>query len=115
MIISSGAEDESREYQQDHSTSRRSLSINEEIRGADIIFGDHSQAIINVAKKGKMIASVNATRRRNLFEGYNRLGFPCFKNASEIVIFLSKLAASSDLVISYNNSVKKYNEEYSSK
>jgi hypothetical protein len=113
MVISNGAKEESVQYQIDQMISRKSNSIREEIQTADIVFGDHSQTIINAAREGKMIASVNMTNRRSLFDGYNKLGIPCFISANKIIQYLNQLGESTEKIMSYNKAVKRYNEEYS--
>jgi len=112
LTISSGAVIESNNFQSDHKISRHSKSIEEEIKTADLIFGDHSQAIINAARRGKIIATVNVTDRRSFFECYNRLGFPNFKSSKETINFIKSLGESPDLIIAYNQAVKNYNENY---
>lgn len=109
VIISDGAEKESWEFMGDGSLSIKAASITGEIESADVIFGDHSQTMINAARKGKMFASIHVTKRRSFFEEYITMGFPCCTNAREVTDFLRGLMTSTDVIDRYNNAVRQYN------
>ena len=113
LVISTGALKESYDFKNDQKLSRNSKSIENEINTADLIFGDHSQAIINAARRGKMIGSINVSNGRSLFESYNQLGFPNLKSSKEIIRFIRDMGGSSDISIAYNKSVANYNDKYS--
>ena len=87
-------------------------SMTEDIKKSDIVFGEHSIAMIDAAEKGKMFASVNVTGRRNLFVNYTRLGFTHLTNLQQIVDFIDGLTKNKMQTKQYNQSVKVYNSKY---
>jgi len=109
MIVSQGSIAESNTYKLDHSTSIKSQSIDDEIQSADIIFGEHTQSLINSARKGKIFGSVNATGRRSLFNIYDKLGFPHFNSHEQIIKFINEIGSSTAPIKRYNQSVMKHN------
>lgn len=66
-------------------------SLAEDIKGADIVFGDHSVSMIDAAMEGTIFASINVMRRENLFRSMTELGFPCCKSVEEIVEFIESI------------------------
>lgn len=112
FVVSAESLKEGTEYNKDLRLSRKPTSINEEIEEADIVFGDHSQAIINAGMKGKIFASVSLSRRTEFFCNYTRLGFPFMKSAGEIINFIKGLEISAEVIKKFNQSVDLYNNKY---
>lgn len=59
-------------------------SLEEDLKKADFVFGEHSISMIDAAFKGIPFCSVNLTKRRNFFIGINKLGFPTVSSHDEI-------------------------------
>ena len=112
FIVSNEALKEGEEYNKDFCLSRKPKSVNKEIEEADIIFGDHSQAIINAGMKGKIFASVNLSRHTEFFYNYARLGFPLMKSADEIINFIKGIETSTRIIKKFNKSIDLYNNKY---
>jgi len=112
FAVSVGALKEGQDYYKDRLLSRRPASITEEIDSADLVLGDHSQAILNAGIKGKMFASVNLARRTSFFCNYADLGFPLLKSSQDIIDFINGLQDSIEVVKQFNKAVKLYNEKY---
>jgi len=104
---------EGEEYNKELHLSTKPTSINDELKEADIIFGDHSQAIINAAIKGKIFASVNLSSRTEFFCNYTRLGFPLLKSSNDIIDFIKGLESSTETIKKFNQAVNLYNNKYS--
>lgn len=51
-------------------------TLDEDLKKADIVFGEHSISMIDAGFKKLPFCSVNLTKRRNFFVGINDLGFP---------------------------------------
>jgi len=89
------------------------ISFNKDLENADVVFGEHSIAMIDSAISGKVWASVNVTKRRDLFESYTKLGFYNIKSTSEGIKFLNDLISNPDKIEKrYNEAVLKYNSKY---
>ncbi len=84
-------------------------SLDEDMKDADIVFGEHSVSMIDAALKGIPFASYNFTNRRDLFEGINRFGFPHCASVSEIQDLIDAYV-SGQFINEYNSSVDRYNE-----
>ena len=107
MKISRGSTIESEEFKVNRSLSMKSISIDEEIQAADLVFGEHSQTLIKSAKIGKLFGSVNATNRRDLFSSISEIGFPHFNSHNQVINFIEK---SSSFINEYNNLITDYNK-----
>ena len=59
-------------------------SLDDDLKLADFVFGEHSISMIDGAFKGIPFCSVNLTNRRNFFVGINNLGFPMCNTVEEI-------------------------------
>lgn len=112
LIVSSGALKEGDEYKKDKRVSRAPLSITQETAQADIIFGDHSQGIINAGLEGKIFASVNLSGRTSFFCNYARLGFPLLENKNAIIEFINYLQDSTIKIEEINKAIDLYNSKY---
>ena len=109
LLMSQNVQKEGNEAFRKGNLSIKSISIKDEINRADIVFGDHSQTMVNAGSNGKMFASVNATRRRSFFDSINQFGFYCFKSSNEIVQFIKDIKVNSQIILSHNKAVEKYN------
>jgi len=90
-----------------HSFSRNSFE--DDLLGVDVVFGEHSVAMLDGGFKGKLLCSVNVTGRRNLFKGITDLGFPHCESLEEIVEFLNSVNTPT-FIRSYNQAVDNYNK-----
>lgn len=90
-----------------HSFSRSSFA--EDLKDADIVFGEHSVSMLDGGFKQKVFCSVNVTGRRDLFAGITRLGFPHCENYREIVEFINSVGTSS-MIDKYAKAINNYNE-----
>lgn len=63
-------------------------SLEEDLKRADFVFGEHSISMIDAAFKRIPFASCNLTNRRNFFCGINELGFPCCTSQDSIEMLL---------------------------
>ena len=84
-------------------------SLDEDLKIADIVFGEHSISMIDAAFKGIPFASVNITKRRNFFVGINQLGFKTCDSHNEIADVI-KSVTKDEFQNAYLMAVKKYNE-----
>ena len=83
-------------------------SLEEDMKEADLVFGEHSVSMIDGALEGIPFASYNFSRRRNLFEGITRFGFPHCESIDDIQNVIDTY--NTDLFRkNYNSSVDKYN------
>lgn len=66
-------------------------SLEDDLKKADFVFGEHSVSMIDAAFKAIPFASVNITKRRNFFIGINNLGFPTCTSHDEIAEMLKNV------------------------
>lgn len=83
-------------------------SFEEDLKGVDLVFGEHSVAMIDSGLKNILFCSVNVTGRRNLFKGISDLGFPHCESIDEISQVIESVHAKS-FVERYNAAVDNYN------
>lgn len=83
-------------------------SLDEDLKEADFVFGEHSVSMIDAAFKGIPFASINVTGRRDFFCGMTELGFPHCETIDEIESIL-KGYMDQDFVKKYNDAVDRYN------
>ena len=83
-------------------------SLEEDMKEADLIFGEHSVSMIDGGLNGIPFASYNFSNRRNFFEGITRFGFPYCKSVEDIQRVIDTYG-SEQFVQNYNESVDKYN------
>jgi len=112
LVVSNGALKEGTRCLQNQQYHISPTTITDEINGADIVFGDHSQAMLTAAKKGKIIASVSLTRRCEFFSDYTNLGFPILRSTDEIINLVKSLETSSQAIKKYNRAVNLYNSQH---
>ena len=84
-------------------------SLEEDLKNADIVFGEHSISMIDAALDGILFCSVNVTGRRDLFRGISEMGFPHCESVDEIATFI-KGVGSEPMKKKYLSAVEKYNE-----
>ena len=89
-----------------HSFNRNSFA--EDMKDADIIFGEHSVSMLDGGFQKKVFCSVNVTGRRDLFAGITALGFPHCESISEIVKFINSVG-SDKMVCQYHQAIDNYN------
>jgi len=87
-------------------------SLEQDLKEADMVFGEHSYSMIDAALKGKLFVSINLTNRRNFFHNYSKLGFPHLNSVQELISFIEDIQISSTRIIErYNKAVLRYNVE----
>ncbi len=84
-------------------------SFEEDLKGADIVVGEHSVAMIDAGFKGILFASCNMTGHRDFFEDLTKLGFPHCESVDEIAKLL-KSVITPEFKVSYEQAIKNYNE-----
>lgn len=84
-------------------------SFEEDLKGVDIVFGEHSVAMIDAGFKGIPFASCNMTGHRDFFEDLTKLGFPHCESIDDIVNLL-KSVTTPEFKASYEQAIKNYNE-----
>lgn len=84
-------------------------SLEEDLKQADIVFGEHSVSMIDAAFKNIPFASVNLTTRRDLFCGLTEMGFTNCKSTDDIIKVINDIS-SLEWQKEYLQAVKNYNE-----
>lgn len=84
-------------------------SLEEDLKEADIVVGEHSVSMIDAGLKRIPFASINLTKRRNLFEGVSRFGFPHCKSLSDIIDLIDNYK-NEKMIEQYFKAVDKYND-----
>lgn len=84
-------------------------SLDEEIKDADIVFGEHSISMIDAAFKKIPFCSVNVTGHRDFFVGITAMGFPHCESVEEICSFF-KNVGTEDFIVKYKNAIENYNK-----
>lgn len=113
FFVSAGALKEGDNFNKSKQVSFVSTTINEDINSSDIVLGDHSQALITAAQRGKIISSVSLAQRTEFFSDYTQLGFPILRSAKDITGFIGRVEGAPDFIGDYNRSVELYNEKFS--
>lgn len=83
-------------------------SLEEDLDGVDIVFGEHSIAMIDAAFKNILFSSCNVTGHRNFFEDITKLGFPHCETVDEIASLIKK-SNTAEFKESYDKAVNNYN------
>lgn len=83
-------------------------SLESDLEKTDIVFGEHSVSMIDAAMQGIPFASVNLSKRRNLFSGITECGFPHCSSIEEIEKVLEKYGTE-EFSKSFADAVKNYN------
>lgn len=84
-------------------------SFEEDLKDVDIVFGEHSVAMIDAGFKGIPFASCNMTGHRDFFEDITKLGFPHCESIDDIVNLLKNIT-SPEFKASYEQAIRNYNE-----
>lgn len=84
-------------------------SLESDLKGADVVFGEHSVSMIDAAFKGIPFASVNVTGRRDFFCGMTSYGFPHCESIEEIEKLIRDFNQES-FQSKYKEAIRKYNE-----
>lgn len=66
-------------------------SFEEDLKGVDIVFGEHSVAMLDAGFKGIPFASCNMTGHRAFYEDINKLGFPHCESVEQIADLLRSM------------------------
>lgn len=83
-------------------------SLEEDLKQADLVFGEHSISMIDAGFKKIPFCSVNLTKRRNLFESITQYGFPHCNSVEDITNVISSYELP-DFKEKYNAAIKEYN------
>lgn len=84
-------------------------SFEEDLEDVDIVFGEHSIAMIDAAFKTKLFCSCNVTGHRDFFEDITKLGFPHCESIDEIAALIRSIG-STEFVESYSRAIENYNQ-----
>lgn len=88
----------------------KSNSLQSAIEQADIIIGDHSESLLDSLRQGKIVASLNTSKRESLFQDFIDLGFPLLSSSCDILNFID-LCEQQNFVSSFNKSINIYNNK----
>ncbi|MBE5870538.1 MAG: hypothetical protein E7294_04675 [Lachnospiraceae bacterium] len=83
-------------------------SLESDLKKADIVFGEHSVSMIDAAMQGIPFASVNLSKRRNLFCGITDCGFPHCTSIEEIERVLAEYGTA-EFSKKFADAVRNYN------
>ena len=84
-------------------------SLEEDLKGVDLVFGEHSVAMLDAGFKGIPFASCNLTGHRAYFEDISKLGFPHCESVEEMAALIKNLT--SDVVKDqYRKAIANYNK-----
>lgn len=84
-------------------------SLDEDLKEADIVFGEHSVSMIDAAFKEIPFASVNMTGRRDFFCGMTALGFPHCESLDEIEAVIQG-CEDREFIDNYSKAIERYNQ-----
>lgn len=84
-------------------------SLDQDLKCADLVMGEHSISMIDGGLKGIPFASYNFSNRRNLFEGITRYGFLNCRSIEDMQRIVDTYE-SGEFEASYNLAVKNYNK-----
>ena len=84
-------------------------SFEEDLKGVDLVLGEHSVAMLDAGFKGIPFASCNMTGHRAFFEDINKLGFPHCETVDEIAELIRTLP-SEKIKGQYLKAIDNYNK-----
>ena len=113
LRVSGGALAEGNDFRKNKQLSAASMSIDEDVDMSDLVLGDHSQALITAAQKGRIIASVSLAKRKEFFSDYIQLGFPILRSAEDIMDLIKRVEGDPDFIVRYNKAIELYNDQFS--
>ena len=91
------------------SLSFKRSSFEEDLKGADIVFGEHSVAMIDAGLKGIMFASVNVTGHRSYAKSLGELGFPICTSVEDVTNLI-KNVNTEEFKMRYTQAINNYNK-----
>ncbi len=83
-------------------------SLSNDIKNADIVFGDHSVSMLDAGMEGTIFCSINVRKQEDFFKSMTDLGFKSCASASEICDFIDSVSDGSYLE-SYIEAINRYN------
>lgn len=85
-------------------------SFEQDLAEADIVFGEHSIAMLDAGFEKKLFASVNVTERRNFFRSFTDMGFPHCKSVEDILDLINYVEnGNDDFYKAYNHAIDNFN------
>lgn len=84
-------------------------SFEEDLKGVDLVLGEHSVAMLDAGFKGIPFASCNMTGHRAFFKDINDLGFPHCETVGEIADLIRSLP-SEKVKEQYRQAIINYNK-----
>lgn len=88
--------------------SYKRTSFEDDLKDVDIVFGEHSIAMVDAAFKGILFCSCNVTGHRNFFEDITKLGFPHCRSVEDIITIINELNTTA-FQQSYDKAICNYN------
>ena len=84
-------------------------SFEEDLKNVDLVFGEHSVAMLDAGFKGIPFASCNLTGHRAYYEDINNLGFPHCESVEEMANLIQNLPTA-DIRGKYQRAIENYNQ-----
>lgn len=84
-------------------------SFEEDLKGVNLVFGEHSVAMLDAGLKGIPFASCNITGHRAYYEDINKLGFPHCESVEEMAALIKNLSTDS-IKEQYHKAIANYNK-----
>ena len=84
-------------------------SFEEDLKNVDLVFGEHSVAMLDAGFKGIPFASCNLTGHRAYYEDINKLGFPCCESVEDMAELIRTLP-SDKVQQQYTSAIDNYNK-----
>lgn len=84
-------------------------SFEEDLKNVDLVFGEHSVAMLDAGFKGIPFASCNLTEHRAYYEDINKLGFPCCESVEDMAELIRTLP-SDKVQQQYISAIRNYND-----
>lgn len=84
-------------------------SFEEDLKGVDLVFGEHSVAMLDAGFKGIPFASCNLTGHRAYYEDINKLGFPHCESVEDMATLITNLP-SKEVKDQYLKAIANYNK-----
>lgn len=84
-------------------------SFEEDLKGVNLVFGEHSVAMLDAGFKGIPFASCNMTGHRAFYEDINKLGFPHCESVEEMADLIQNLSTDS-IKEQYHKAIANFNK-----
>jgi hypothetical protein len=91
------------------SLSFKRSSYEEDLKGADLVFGEHSVSMIDAGLKGIIFASVNVTGHRSYAMSLGELGFPICTSVNDVVSLIKNINTE-EFKKQYSKAIENYNK-----